>query len=153
MKTSTCDTVRDRLPGLATGEVTADEAFTVERHLAACAECAGERDVLTLLRSGMPEVPAGLEARIARAVRVGTPVKARTRPVPSYAVAAGLACVVLTGSLLLRNGLSPLADRPESIGSEVSMGWPTVDPILRAAPVLTDLTVEQLESLLAELES
>jgi len=36
----------------------------------------------------------------------------------------------------------------------VTLGWPVLpDPILRGTPALHDLSVEELESLLAELES
>jgi hypothetical protein len=73
---------------------------------------------------------------------------------PPFAIAAGVAFALLTGSLLLRTGAIPGGESENPPTAGVTLGWPHVaDPILRTAPVLNDLTVEELESLLAELES
>lgn len=150
----TCDTVRDRMPELAAGLLADEEAVPVERHLDACAACADEREVVLFLRAASPEPPPGLEARIVRTVRAGAPAASRGRTVPSFAIAAGAAFALLTGSLLVRGGIGAGDEGSGAAVREVTLGWPTVvDPILRAAPVLSDLTVEELESLLAELES
>jgi Putative zinc-finger len=149
----TCDMIRDRMPGLETGGLDAAEALQVERHLEACAACADERAVVELVRAAAPEPPPGLEARIRRAAGSGAAAAARPRSVPSFAVAAGVVFVLLTGSLLMRTGLVPGGDEASRI-DEVTLGWPHVsDPILRTVPVLSELSVEELESLLAELES
>jgi hypothetical protein len=150
----TCETVRDRMPELAAGLLVDEEADPVERHLDACAACSDERELVLLLRGTAPAPPPGLDARIGRAVRTGATVAARRRTVPSFAIAAGAAFALLTGSLIVRGGIGAGGEGTGAAVREVTLGWPTVaDPILRAAPVLSDLTVEELESLLAELES
>lgn len=150
----TCDEIRDLMPALEAGALPADEAQRVEHHLEACAACGDERAVVRLVRAAPTELPPGLEARIGRAVRQGAVSAARPRAMPSFAVAAGIAFVLLTGSLMMRTGILPFDEGEEAAGAEVTLGWPHVsDPILRTAPVLSDLTVEELESLLAELES
>lgn len=151
----TCEIVRDRVPDLEAGVLEADEALEMERHFEECPACADERAVVDLVRASAPEPPAGLEARIREAVR--TPpagVALRQRSVPSFAVAAGIVFVLLAGGLLMQNGVLPGGSAESPPVEEVTFGWPHVsDPILRTAPVFSGLSVEELESLLAELES
>jgi anti-sigma factor RsiW len=150
--TMTCETARDMLPELARGALDEAVAAVVERHLDACPPCESERALLMLIRASAAPPPAGLEARIARAVRDGSSRSAKV-PGRQLAVAATAAFAVLTGGLLLQ-GVVGDDVAPASGVAEVTLGWPVVqDPILRATPALDDLSVEELESLLAELES
>lgn len=156
MTKPTCEVVRDRLPGLENGEMSAEEARIVESHVAVCVACAEERAIIRLIRETAPVPPPGLEARIGRALRSAPAAALSGRPgtMPPFAVAAGVAFVLLTGSLLLRGGAMPGIEREDVPAAGVTLGWPHVsDPILRTAPVLNDLTVEELETLLAELDS
>jgi anti-sigma factor RsiW len=151
----TCETARELLPELSAGVLAGglDVALesALERHLERCASCAAEAEVVALVRAAAVVPPPGLEARVARAVRSGAVTRRPLVAVRSLAVAATAAFALLTGGLLLRDFVG---DDAEPGLAEVTLGWPVVqDPILRAAPALHDLSVEELESLLAELES
>lgn len=150
--TMTCEIARDLLPELVSGALDRALADAVERHLDVCAACAAERGVVALVRAAVVRPPAGLESRVVRAVRTG----GRAQRLPQarrLAVAAMAAFAVLTGGLLLRGVVSDETE-PAPGMADVTLGWPVVqDPILRATPALHDLSVEELESLLAELES
>lgn len=152
MNMSHCEGVRDRLPDLAWGTLDAADARMVETHLATCAACAAERDLVETLRAQQAPLPFGLEQRVARAVRTTRP---RWRVSPTrLAMAATVVFALVTAGLLARVGL-PGAGRT---GEE-----PTVDvdeallysgvPLTSSAPTLDDLSVEELETLLREMGS
>ncbi|MGH7506776.1 MAG: anti-sigma factor family protein, partial [Longimicrobiales bacterium] len=135
------------------GLLDAAEAREVDAHLARCADCATERDLVAALRSTAQRPPAGLDRRIVRAISV-PPARTARSWVRPLAIAAVAAFAVITGSLIVRSG-TDVSDVPVGdMAASVAPAWPSVqDPILRVTPVLHDLSVEELESLLAELES
>ena len=150
--TMTCETARDLLPELARGALDGAVADVVERHLDGCPPCEAERTLVTMVRASTALPPSGLETRVTRALRTAPAAPARVA-VRDFAVAATAAFALVTGGLLLRSVATEEAE-PAPAGAEVTFGWPVVqDPLLRATPALHDLSVEELESLLAELES
>jgi len=76
-----CDEVRSKLVSYAAGDVADAESHTIRRHLARCADCAGEEQRLRWVEEALwryPGVnpPAGLTAAVMRRV-------ARERPLPA----------------------------------------------------------------------
>lgn len=161
-----CETIRDEIPALLRGELLTHEVAALEQHLGGCAECRAEVDIVRLLQSTLAPVPAGLEARVLGAVRSGrlidnAPHGTRTagdrfrsgpirliRSAPArLAMAATVAAAVLGGSLMLgRDGTELDVDLD-------SVSWAAAeDPLLHGGSELHDLSVEELELLLEELD-
>jgi len=124
---------RDLLPAFSLGILDEEETREVKEHLAACAACRAEaasfHEVTGRLASAAPQrdPPAGLEARILRAVG-GTPSPAaalvrpparRRSPWPALAgIAAAVAVVLGAGNLLQWSGAFGPATREQ--GSRLS---------------------------------
>lgn len=144
-----CEDVRDLLPLQRHEEL----AAAVDAHLAGCAACRAEAELVALLRSGLDPVPDGLEARVLGAVR--------SRPVPRpvftagrFAMAATLAAAVIGGvAILSPQSEPPTSHAVASAGEIMDMAWDTEgDPLLHSGSTLQQLSVEELELLLAELD-
>jgi len=152
-----CDAARDLLPLLAHDGPTGPERAAVEAHLRTCAECRAEADLLGLLRRHAVKAPPDLAARVLSAYG------ARARPwrpaARHYALAAATAGVLLLGSLVLReNALRPPVTAPdadvEPPAGLLQAYWPEDDALVAGiAPSLHELSVDELELLLAELDS
>ena len=112
--------IRDLLPGYSLGILDEEEKSGVREHLAACAACRAElasfRETAGRLAAAAPQrdLPAGLEARIMRAVR-GRPLPRRparswfSRPALT-GIAAAFAVALGAGNLLQWTGvLAPAA--------------------------------------------
>lgn len=154
MRETTCDWVRDRLPDRLDSRLDDIAEVAVTSHLATCDVCRAEALVLAQLREPVL-MPAGLEARVLRAVRsqrAVTPLR-----VPStrqFAMAATVAFALVTASLLARqeserpeDGLT--ADSPETAG----LVWSAYeDPLLPGGAGLHALSVAELELVLQEME-
>jgi predicted anti-sigma-YlaC factor YlaD len=157
MNWNDCDNVRDLLPLQQRGQLLAGEAAAVDTHLTGCAECRREAALIgAVLRAG-PAVPAGLEARVLLAVRAGA-VRRPRAPV-RLAMAATVAAAVLGGSLVLQqlgHGPAPTAT-PVGLTDELSapaVSWAVAfDPLLQASSALQQLSLEELELILLELDS
>lgn len=139
-----CEAIRDLLPSLTRGEMLPHEATVAELHLDTCAECRAEADIVRILQETLAPVPAELETRVIGAVRR----RSRLRGTPArLALAATLAAAVIGGSLFY--------DRAGA-GSDFdveAVSWAAVqDPLLHGDSELHELSVEQLEFLLEEME-
>ena len=156
MTTTNCEHVRDVLPDLLADRLDPIEAAAVRAHVQRCADCRAELELAELIAQSRMSVPAGLEARVLSATagrrkRVWT----NTR----YAVAASIAVAVIGGSAVIApwlrstNQPGPAAlevPAPEAVGP----GWIGVqDAFLTGASSLRDLSVEELEKLLTEIDS
>ncbi|HEX6134173.1 MAG TPA: anti-sigma factor [Longimicrobiales bacterium] len=141
-----CETIRDLLPSLIRGEMLPHEAVRIERHLADCPACTAEAEVVRVLQATLAPVPAGLETRVLQAVRH----RSTRRPTPArLALAATVAAAVLGGALVLN---APDGDGAAQTDVE-AVGWAAADdPLLHGSSALQDLTVDELEHLLEELE-
>jgi len=150
-----CDTMRDLLPAFVRGELLPHETSCAEYHLQACSECREEQALVALMQDTLVPVPAGLEARVVMAVRAA-PRRAPQRWVPArLAMAATLAAALLGGTLVLNRLYveqpAATAAAPEHVED---LSWAAAElPMLHGVTDLEELTVEELERLLAELES
>lgn len=150
-----CDAVRDLLPAIVRDERGAGD-HAAREHLASCDACRAEAAVVRMVQDALEPVPPGLEERVLRAVRVaGAP---RRRSPARLAMAATLAAAVLGGALIAeRFGTPWSAERDELAEFDVSaaslIGWVDgEDPLLHGGASLEELTVDELELLLTEME-
>ncbi len=156
-----CDAIRDSLPLYAAGTLDREATLRIEQHLHGCAECRDEQALIALLRVPLA-APAGLDARVRRAVAAGTTLADASgwrfghavTPAWRTAIAAALAVVAIgSGGLLLsRNeAAGPIAAN----GLEsVDLGWAArTDPVLHGGPGLESLSDEELLLLLEEMQS
>ena len=150
MKSLDCDRVRELLADRDRDGVVPWGKAQVDAHLDACEACRADAEVVRMVRADAITLPAGLEERVVMAVRRPSP---RRRWMPSHlALAASVVFALLAGGLLLRdpdmtNDAPPIGDVAIDVG-------PVIDqPLLQGAPSLADLSVDELESLLAELDS
>ena len=143
-----CEGVRDLLPSLVRGEMLPHEATPVERHLKSCATCRDEAEIVRLLQDAFVPLPAGLEERVVGAVRR----RATQRWTPArLALAATFAAAVVGGSLIFGR----LSGGPEAGNAlDVSaLTWAAAeDPLLHGSTELQELSADELEALLTELD-
>jgi anti-sigma factor RsiW len=154
-----CDAVRDLIPAYVRNELLPQEAVAAASHLAGCEGCADEAVVVRLVYAAQPAVPAGLEARVLLAVH--RPAARRMREPARLAMAATVAAALLGGTVVVqRAGLlgSWTDTSPTRLTLDASdasaLSWAAAeDPLLHGSSGLQQLSVEELELLLAELES
>jgi predicted anti-sigma-YlaC factor YlaD len=151
-----CYATRDVLPLVYRQECSSGEAAAVAAHLELCEDCRRDGDLIAVLSTSQPAVPPELEARVVAALGRGG---RRWAPV-RLAAAATVAAAILGGILVFeRFGLDPVSrSTPATIGFDDSgaplVSWAvTHDPLLHSGTGLHELTVEELELVLAELES
>lgn len=155
------DTLRDQLPLLARAALAGEAATRVRAHVADCASCAAELDILrkaeALFAAATPAVD---EAAILRALPTAPGVRPvltvqrgrrRQLGVPRYVLAAA-ASLVLVATLALPTIRSIFNGEPVMV---VDSGVPAAPPVpvdLVGGADLSDLGVDELTTLLAELE-
>lgn len=153
-----CVSLRDRLPDLAAGKLDDITATSMARHLAGCAGCQAEAAVIERIRTASEvPLPAGLEARVVRAVRAQS---SRVRPlgfpdVRHFAMAATVLFALVTATLLVRPDPTPTTVDPAELAGPVptDIGWSAwTDPLVPGGAGLHALTVPELELVLKELE-
>jgi predicted anti-sigma-YlaC factor YlaD len=151
-----CDATRDLLPLLLRQELLPHEAAAVDQHVTGCVGCSAEQALLRLLAQARPAVPPGLEKRVLLAVR--RPAPQRWAPA-RLAMAATLAAAVIGGALVLqRTGYDMTPDAlPGAVAFDDAsheLSWTmSDDPLLHGSSTLQQLTLEELELVLAELDS
>lgn len=163
MRNDECASVLPLLPEWIRGEAGDDEGRRVEAHVAGCADCAAEAELLRALRASRPEPPAELAARIKGGLRAA---EARPGASPGWIpwewsalvprLAAVAAVLVLAASVLLLPGEDG-GDGAGDLGIELALDqvpevWLSEDGMVAGAPLLSDLTEEEMESLLEEME-
>ena len=151
-----CDTMRDLLPAFVRGELLPHETACAEYHLKACADCRDEQALVALMQDVLVPVPAGLEARVVMAVRANARVAPRRWVPARLAMAATLAAAVLGGSIIFNRFYMEQqpAETAMSADPVEDLSWAAAElPMLHGGADLAELTVEELERLLAELES
>jgi anti-sigma factor RsiW len=139
-----CETIRDQLPALVRGEMLPHEAARVEQHLDECDACRAEEKIVRLLHATLAPVPVGLEARVIAAVR-----RRAGRRIPErLALAATVAAAVLGTSFFVQRMQESRATPDLN-----AVSWAAAeDPLLHGRSELHQLSVEELELLLAELD-
>lgn len=164
-----CEFYEDALVDLAEGRLEAARVKRVESHLETCAEC---REALTVIRAvgaAPAPMPDGLEARIQAALQ-DTPATERAPDRPparmgstsrwsgwqSWALPVAAAAAVA----LWIGGSQLMAPGPES-GTATDMtaaeydpygAWPASDGEVAGDLVLSELSLEELEALLEEMQ-
>ena len=175
-----CEFYADALVELAGGRLESGRARQVETHLEACGDCRASLAVIEAVQRAAVEVPAGLEVRLQAAVRdparsdapaavtltgdpgrspVGSerPTRPKTRWWPgggawALPLAAAAALAVWLGAELLA---PPNNESTGEVAAEVEPygAWPASDGVVAGELVLSELSVEELEALLEEMES
>jgi len=180
---SRCEFYGDALVEHAAGLLDAEGAARLEAHLADCPECADTLRVIATLRTAPAPVPGDLEARIRSAVRdvtgtTDTGGEAASRTVTAGAPGARQLASAHRRWARLRPLTLPLAAAAAMAGLWIGVGMPgtgTTDPagpslaflddydpygawpadglIVAGDPLWSELSVEELEHLLEEMES
>ena len=152
MNGMSCDTITDLLPDRLVDRIGELERLAVDEHLRGCAECRAHRALLIAVRDSGAPVPAGLHERVVQAV-AARPARRSWTPA-HFAVAATIVFALLGGGVFLAGDGGP--DRP---GADGDPGVATVpassfdDPLLHGGPGLGRLSIDELQILLAELDS
>jgi anti-sigma factor RsiW len=171
-----CEFYADALADRAAGALDQERAARLDTHLAECPDCSAALETVRALRAAPLEIPAGLEARIRSAVReaarpsaqpieVGVGAASREARTP-YAFRAGwrrwalpLAAAAALAALWIGVGLPGGQDTPEDPLFAVFEdydpygAWPADGLIIAGEPLLSELSVDELERLLQEMES
>lgn len=157
MTNTNCEYVRELYPDILHGRADAAMSARVRAHVASCDECLADTAVLDQLYARQIAVPAGLEARTITAVR--------NRRTPRWYVgksellmAATLAAALIGGSAIVQmhsddvKNLRPTPAVQRSTPSGIgSVG--VEEAMISGKSSLEDLSVEQLQKLLGEMES
>lgn len=174
-----CESYADALVERARGRLEVGRARQVEAHLETCGDCRAALAVIEAVQRAAVEVPDGLEARLQAAVRgpahsagpaavpdAGDPVRAgvaserpaRTptgrwprRGAWALPLAAAAALAIWLGAELLG---PPNGESAGEVAAEVEPygAWPASDGVVAGELVLSELSVEELEALLEEME-
>ena len=167
-----CEFYGDALVELARGGLEPERVQRVEAHLAECEACRADLAVIRAVESAPAAVPEGLQSRIREAVRGGAERSApvadapgvRTRRAPVWhgwrpwalPVAAAAALALWLGAAELvgpgaESGASDVA--VEAVEYDPYGAWPGSSGVVAGEVVLSELSVEELEALLEELDS
>lgn len=152
MKDRNCATVQDLLPEYVAATLGTEPAAEVRAHLAHCAECRAEAELVSLVRSADVDVPPDLESRIVSAMHAGGGLPStRKWSVKHYAMAATVAFAAITGSWIWQSNMQGDENRPADVAAV-----PVAEedsPVLLRSPGLSALSEEELLALLKEIES
>jgi hypothetical protein len=151
-----CEDALDRLPEWAAGELDGAAADAVAAHVAACARCAAEADVLRMLRVSRPSVPSDLASRIVHAARAGggsaAPTRTLRRIAPAWALSAAAVLALAVGATVLRSRTEPAQPELGEVALQEDVGvWIADDAVVAGAPVLDELSDDDLAALLEEM--
>ena len=147
MSTLNCEHVRERYPDVLNERADFIAAQQVRAHLLSCDDCRAEAELVELLHAARVTAPAELFERVTQAIAAPKHRKPVSRH--SMVLAASVAIALIGGSVLLqleRQSAAPV-DAP-------SFGFVSVeDAMLSGKASLDDLSEEELEMLLVEMES
>jgi hypothetical protein len=162
MTDCTNETMRDLLPELAHDALSAEESARVRAHVALCASCAVELEVIRtagkLFAQATPAIDTAAVVRALPAAPTSRPVLTLERTtrrrfaIPRYALAAA-ASLLVVASLALPAifGGKPVPNIDVALDSNpVAVSAPVA---ILGASALGDLESDELESLLAALET
>jgi ferric-dicitrate binding protein FerR (iron transport regulator) len=146
-----CETAREWIPDYVARRLDAPRRSSVAAHLDACAECAEEAELASLLLGSIPAPPSGLADRVRGAIARDR----RSGRRPWWGLSAAAVAALALGIGLANDradGPGPVvpAYAYEADGGEL---WPSDDGLIAGAPVFDDLSDEALGQLLDELDS
>jgi hypothetical protein len=163
MTECTNEAMRDLLPELAHDALSVEETARVRAHVAACAACASEMEILRTAGKLFDQFTPGVNTA---AIVAALPAAPNSRPVltlerptrrrfamPRYALAAAASLLILASlslpSVLSNNG-TDVAGNVSLDSGPLSVTAPVA---ILGASALDDLGSDELEALLAELET
>ncbi|HEX6063919.1 MAG TPA: hypothetical protein VFZ04_06830 [Longimicrobiales bacterium] len=147
-----CEYVREVYPDVLHGRAAASTVSAVRAHIAGCADCRAEAELIEQLQRTSLQVPAGLHERVVAGLR--RPARGRRFELRHLAFAATLAAALIGGSLLLDSMRAPVSRAATQAPGAGGLGVITVEAaMVTGTGSLQDLTVEELELLLGEIES
>lgn len=167
MKSPECEGVQEFLPEWISGLLEEGREEELRNHLTTCAGCRQEEALLRVILDVRPEPPAGLEERIQARVREELSPGTRSgnlrvlRPrrgrqwAPAWALSAAALAIVSLGIGVLWNGEAPeIITEPLEVAAQEPLpeAWLWDDGMVAGAPVYDDLTDEELEALIEEME-
>jgi predicted anti-sigma-YlaC factor YlaD len=145
-----CEYVRDVYPDVLHGKADASLAQRVRAHIAACDECRDEAMLLEVLYAQPAQPPAGLHERVV--LNVTRPQSRWRWSRSDLAMAATLAAALIGGGVIMQSNRAQTGER--AIAAEAAIGFVGVEGIMLSGKgSLDDLSVEELETLLGEMES
>ena len=168
-----CEFYGDALVELARGELEPGRVERVEAHLETCDACRAELAVIRAVRRSPARVPEGLDAGIRAAVAdrmapgptgstgpTQQPVAGSRSPWQGWriwvlpAAAAAALTLWVGGALVLPSGGSAPEGTTTELATEYDAYgvWPEADGVVAGDVVLSELTVEELEALLEEMQ-
>lgn len=171
-----CELHADALARYAAGQLDTGPTGRVEAHLSGCASCRESLAVIRAVRRSPLEPPPGLEARLQIAAREAARAPATStaagrarrswwarvpqpsalwRPWALPLAAAATVAVLWLGVTDGDRGPDPEARAGEAVEAEYEPfgAWPAADGMVAGDPLLGELSVEELELLLEEMES
>lgn len=138
-----CGWVREALPDLVTGR--APDAERIERHVAACAECRAELDLVRLLHASRADVGEMSESMLERIIHEA---RRRAPARTGWALSAAAIAALALGLGIVSNGTPTEIPVREAEEGEL---WVSDDGLVAGAPALDRLSDEALLRLLDEL--
>jgi anti-sigma factor RsiW len=157
-----CEFYADALVDLAAGSLEEGRAERVKAHLESCEDCRAALAVIREVRRSPAPVPHDLEARIRAAVRGGSSAPAPIRrPAPWRgwrpwalpALAAAALALWVGGTAILSGGSAGDGQVTEvAVEYDPYGAWPASDGMVAGDLVLSELTVDELEALLEEMQ-
>ena len=148
MTEHTCADAKDLLPGLVREELSSQERARVESHVSTCASCSDEVDLIRRLGSAAPAPPAGLAAEIKEAVADD---RARSRRSFGWRLPAAATIVLALGTAVIWQRSQSLPETSQFTQDSFVMVWSGDDALVADAPMLEDLSDDELAILLEEL--
>ncbi len=147
-----CATLREHLPDFAAGRLSDAERRTVEAHLAGCAECREELELVSMLFSTRARVPEGLHERVVDALADG---RRAARRRPAWALSAAAVAAIALGIGVATEPRTETGAVADEIAGEYEEGefWVSDDGMVAGAPSLDGLSDAALIELLEELAS
>lgn len=149
-----CEYVRDIYPDALHGRMDPELAQRVREHVALCDDCAAECALVAAIYHHQTPLPAGLPERV---ITAATQPRRRALIRPAHlAMAATLAAALIGGAILIdtQQPLPGQQKQPTARRGVLHVGAVGVDATMMTGKTsLDDLSVEQLEKLLGEMES
>jgi len=147
MTDQTCANTKDVLPALVSDEL-GEERALVEDHVSSCTSCTHELALIQLLSGSAHEVPAGLASEIKEAVAHDRTKKPRTI---GWQLPAAATIALALGTSIVWQRTQILPETSQLAQESFVMVWADGDALVADAPMLEDLSEEELAVLLEEL--
>ena len=153
-----CEHVVDLLPDWVAGRLDGPRSDEIAAHVAACPACAAEADVVRRLHAARPVAPLDLALRITAAARAQKitgrgPRRGMRRIAPAWALSAAAVLALAVGTTVFIDGRGPgPTELAEQVAVDEDAGvWIADDAFVAGAPVLEELSDDDLAALLEDM--